>query len=64
MIEGFNIRCTVGGLEVLRSPRIVLALRRRAIVSRCELDIPDTDGSVPGYAGQEAARAHPLRPSG
>ena len=46
MIEGFNLRCTVGGLEVLRSPRIVLALRRRAIVSRCELDIPDTDGSV------------------
>ena len=46
MIEGFNIRCTVGGLEVLRSPRIVLALRRRAIVSRCELDVPDTDGSV------------------
>ena len=29
MIEGFNIRCTVGGLEVLRSPRIVLTLRRR-----------------------------------
>ena len=26
MIEGFNIRCTVGGLEVLRSPRIVLTL--------------------------------------
>ena len=46
MIEGFNIRCTVGGLEVLRSPRIVLTLRRRAVVSRCELDIPDTDGSV------------------
>lgn len=46
MIEGFNVRCTVGGLEVLRSPRIVLSLRRRAVVSRCELDIPDTDGSV------------------
>ena len=46
MIEGFNIRCTVGGLEVLRSPRIVLTLRRRAVVSRCELDIPDTNGSV------------------
>lgn len=53
MIEGFNIRCTVGGLEVLRSPRIVLTLRRRAVVSRCELDIPDPDGSVQAALGKK-----------
>lgn len=46
MIEGINIRCNVGGVEVLRSPRIVLTLRRRAVVSTCEVDIPDADGSV------------------
>lgn len=46
MIEGINIRCSVGGVEVLRSPRIVLTLRRRAVVSTCEVDIPDADGSV------------------
>ena len=46
MIEGINIRCNVGSIEVLRSPRIVLTLRRRAVVSTCEIDIPDADGSV------------------
>lgn len=46
MIEGINIRCNVGPFEVLRSPRIVLTLRRRAVVSTCELDVPDPDGSV------------------
>lgn len=48
MIEGINIRCNVGSVEVLRSPRIVLTLRRKAVVSTCELDIPDPDGSVQG----------------
>ena len=33
MIEGINIRCTVGGVEVLRSPRILLTLRRRSVLS-------------------------------
>ena len=46
MIEGINIRCNVGPFEILRSPRIVLTLRRRAVVSTCELDLPDPDGSV------------------
>lgn len=46
MIEGINIRCTVGNFEVLRSPRIVLTLRRRAVLTHCEVDIPDADGAI------------------
>ena len=57
MIEGINIRCTVGSVEVLRSPRIVLTLRRRAVVTTCEVDIPDADGSVQaGLARKQAVR--------
>lgn len=57
MIEGINIRCNVGGVEVLRSPRIVLTLRRRAVVSTCEVDIPDADGSVQvSFAKKQAVR--------
>lgn len=57
MIEGINIRCNVGSFEVLRSPRIVLTLRRRAVVSTCEVDIPDADGSVQtGLAKKQAVR--------
>lgn len=46
MIEGINIRCTIGPFEVLRSPRIELTYRRRAVCSRAALDIPDTNGTV------------------
>lgn len=46
MIDGINIRCNVGSIEVLRSPRIILTLRRSAVVTTCEIDIPDPDGSV------------------
>lgn len=46
MIEGINIRCNVGPIEVLRSPRIILTLRRSAVVSTCDIDIPDPDGTV------------------
>ena len=57
MIEGINIRCNVGGVEVLRSPRIVLTLRRRAVVSTCEVDIPDADGAVQaGLAKKQQVR--------
>lgn len=48
MIEGLNVRCNVGGIEVLRSPRIVLTMRRKAVVTTCELDIPDPDGLAQG----------------
>jgi len=57
MIEGINIRCNVGGVEVLRSPRIELSLLRRAVVSTCFVDIPDADGSVQtGLAKKQAVR--------
>ncbi len=46
MIEGINIRCNVGPFEVLRSPRLTLTFRRRAVVSRAEIDLPDPDGSI------------------
>ena len=46
MIEGLNVRCNVGGFEVLRSPRIKLSYRRRAVVTRGEIDIPDPDGTI------------------
>ena len=55
MIEGLNIRCTVGNVEILRSPRIVLTLRRRAVVSVCEIDIPDADRSVQASLAQKQA---------
>ena len=55
MIEGINIRCNVGGVEVLRSPRIVLTLRRRAVVSTCEVDIPDADGQVQASLAKKQA---------
>ena len=57
MIEGINIRCNVGPFEVLRSPRIVLSLYRRAVVSTCEVDMPDPDGAVQaGLAKKQAVR--------
>ena len=46
MIEGLNIRCNVGGFEVLRTPRLKLTYRRRAALTRGEIDIPDPDGSI------------------
>ena len=55
MIEGINIRCNVGPFEVLRSPRLTLSFRRRAVVSRAEIDLPDPDGSI--RAGLAVAQA-------
>ena len=46
MIEGLNIRCNVGSFEVLRTPRLKLTYRRRAALTRGEIDIPDPDGSI------------------
>ena len=46
MIEGIKIRCNVGPFEVLRTPRLTLSFRRRAVVSRVEIDLPDPDGSI------------------
>ena len=46
MIEGLNVRCNVGAFEVLRSPRIRLVSRRRAVLTRGEIDVPDPDGAI------------------
>lgn len=46
MIEGLNIRCNVGPVEVLRSPFMELVFRRRAVVSRATVVIPDPEGEV------------------
>ena len=45
-IEGLNIRCNVGPLEVVRTPYLELAYKRRAVLSRCVIQIPDPDGSA------------------
>lgn len=46
MIEGLNIRCNVGPLELLRSPCIELVSRRRAVVTRARIVIPDPEGEA------------------
>lgn len=46
MIEGLNVRCNVGPVEVLRSPFMELVFRRRAVVSRATVVIPDPEGEV------------------
>ncbi len=46
MIEGLNIRCAVGPVQVLRSPFIELVYRRRAVLSRAVVTIPDPFGEV------------------
>lgn len=46
MIEGLNIRCNIGPVEVLRSPYIELAYKRRAVVTRAAVHIPDPEGKV------------------
>jgi hypothetical protein len=48
MIEGLNIRCNVGGFEILRAPRLELAYRRRAVLTRGEIEIPDPEGGIRG----------------
>ena len=51
MIEGLNVRCNVGGFEVLRSPHIKLSYRRRAVFTRGEIDVPDPDRSIRAALG-------------
>lgn len=46
MIEGLNIRCNIGPVEVLRSPYIELAYKRRAVLTRGVIHIPDPEGKV------------------
>lgn len=46
MIEGLNIRCDVGPVEILRSPFLELVFRRCAVLSRATLLVPDPEGEV------------------
>lgn len=46
MIEGLQIRCNVGTVEVLRSPFVQLTYKRRAVLSRGIIHIPDGGGDV------------------
>jgi hypothetical protein len=45
-IQGLNVRCNVGPVELLRSPRIELAYKRRAVVTRALVQIPDPEGKA------------------
>lgn len=45
-ITGVDIVVRVGGLEVLRSPWAEVVSRRRAVLTRAEVELPDPDGSV------------------
>ena len=46
MIEGLNIRCNIGPLEIFRSPFIEIVSRRRAVVGRVTVVIPDPEGEA------------------
>lgn len=46
MIEGINIRCDIGPVQIMRSPYIQLVYRRRAVVSRATVTVPDPEGTV------------------
>lgn len=48
MIQGLNLLCNVGPVELDRSPFLELAFRRRAAVSRAVVTIPDPFGTVRG----------------
>lgn len=57
MIEGLNIRCNVGPVQVLRSSFIELVYRRRAVLSRAIITIPDPFGEVRAVLAIEQAVA-------
>jgi hypothetical protein len=46
IIEGLNIRCNVGPVEILRTPYLELAYKRRAVLTRAVLEVPDPSGPV------------------
>lgn len=46
MIEGFNVRCLIGPLDITRSPQIEIISRRRAVVGIASVVIPDPEGTV------------------
>lgn len=46
MIAGFNVRCNVGPVEVLRTPFLEIVYKRRAVLTRSTIEIPDPEGTV------------------
>lgn len=46
MIAGFNVRCNVGPVEVLRTPFMEFVYKRRAVLTRSTIEIPDPEGTV------------------
>ena len=52
MITGFNVRCDVGPVEVLRAPFLEIVYRRRAVLTRAVIQIPDSEGKVRAAVAQ------------
>lgn len=48
-VQGMGMILRVGGLELYRTAHVALRYTRRAIVSVCEVDIPDPQGDVSGH---------------
>ncbi len=46
MIEGISVRAKVGKYEILRSPQITIESKRRQIVGKASLEIPDPTGEI------------------
>lgn len=53
MIEGLNYNCTVGPVDVYRSPLIELTYKRRAVLTRCVIEIPDPKGEIRGQLSKD-----------
>lgn len=53
MIEGLNYNCTVGPVDVYRSPLIELVYKRRAVLTRCTVEIPDPKGEIRGQLAKD-----------
>ena len=46
MISAVSIRCKVGNFEVLRSPKIIIESKRRQVLGRASIEVPDADGKL------------------
>lgn len=45
-IGGFNVRIKVGAFQILRSPRVIIESKRRAIMGRSIIEVPDPTGEI------------------
>jgi hypothetical protein len=46
IIEGLNVRCNIGPVQILRTPYLELAYKRRAVLTRAVVEIPDPFGLI------------------